>query len=65
MIVKETDLLATFISIAAICLIAGFFLGGCLSESYWKDRSIKAGVAEYILTNPATGATEFRYKEIK
>ena len=45
--------------------LCGTVLGGCLmgifGVSPLKSDALKAGVAEYRITDPATGATEFRF----
>ncbi len=44
----------------AICL----FIGGCVhGENNCERDAIKHGAASYVITDPATGATEFRWKE--
>lgn len=53
------------ISFLTIGFFVGFMVGSVDQYKQDSDNAIKAGVAEYVLTNPATGATEFRYKEIK
>lgn len=60
-----SDTFNIIVAAALVGLLTGLLVGGSVAQGYWKDKSIKAGVAEYALINPTTGETQFRYKEIK
>lgn len=49
-------------------VIGGLFIGmavGFIVRDTIRASAIKANVAEYVITTKETGATEFRWKEIK
>lgn len=43
------------------CLVMAVIHGPCESH----EDIVKAGCAEYVIVDPATGRTEFRLKEVK
>ena len=46
----------------AIGFIAGVVLGVIICRDVWRMKVVRHGAAEYVITNPETGATEFRWK---
>ena len=50
--------------IGVVLIAAGWFLmgDGC-GRSAIKREAIEAGTAEYIISDPATGKTEFRWRK--
>lgn len=56
---------AKLIIVSMLLCILMLFVGIWCGFRDEQDRSIKAGVAEYVLINPATGETRFQYKDIK
>lgn len=59
-------------AIALTCAIAfggwrfwGFDNGLKVGRNEMQKEAVEAGHAEYVITDPATGATEFRWKEGK
>lgn len=53
---------ALLASIIWVALLVTIFVA---KEQALKGEAVKAGAAEYAITNKETGATEFRWKEIK
>ena len=49
----------------AVVASAAAGVSGWLSRSDWERGAIQAGAAEYVIADPKTGATEFRWKEEK
>lgn len=48
-----------------LVLLLGMILGQKAREHAIMLQALATGHAEYVITNKSTGATEFRFKEVK
>jgi hypothetical protein len=53
------------ILLLGICVFIGALGGMEKGKNDIRQEAIKLGVAEYVIVNKETGATEFRFKEVK
>lgn len=51
-----------WVGFTLIALLVGIAVGLEIGERKTESRAVKAGAAEYVITDPSTGAVEFRYK---
>lgn len=55
-------LLGAMFFLAAMCAALGFAVGEHIWRGVFEHEAVAAGAAEYVIIDPATGATEFRWK---
>lgn len=56
-------ILGVLVGMVTMAAVGSWFCAMDLSR--WQRNAVEAGHAEYVITDPATGATEFRWKEEK
>lgn len=50
-----------FVTGMALGLLIGI-MGCSMDKKEWQSEAVKAGVAEFYIADPVTGAPEFRWK---
>jgi hypothetical protein len=54
---------SVFVLFFLVGVCVGLAIGTNAASTTLKKRAISAEVAHYVITDPATGATEFQFKE--
>ena len=51
-----------FTLVIVIVFLMGALTGKALTKNYYRMEAIKQGYAEYVVTDPFLGSTEFQWK---